>query len=197
LGDESDWLPRGLNESLKLLGGTRHEAKEGKSCELVVLVGDGRIARAFRDVLAPKLVKIGIALKVDDPGNTHRFESHLRRGDYQAVYYGWQNDWPDYGNMLSRLRSRYADCAMNMRVPCNLKDDQLDGLITAAERIDPVERQARNAAWGKVAEWLAKERPYIPIMCPLDVRVISARVELPELPWSAANTIRFLKLKEE
>ena len=48
----------------------------------------------------------------------------------------------------------------------------------------------------RAADWLAKERPYFPLLYPTEVRLASERVEEPVLPASAANTLRFLKLKK-
>jgi len=196
---EADWKPLGHAEGRKLLRTTKYASgqnpADGSALILKILCPDTRFATAFRDKAEPLLVKAGIGVLVESANNEQDFLERISKGNYEAVYYGWRNDWPDHADMLLRLHSRNAACPVEVRVPCQLESKELDALLDAVEAIAPLDRDKRAEAITKVTAWLAKHRPYIPVASPQFVNLVGTDTVMPELPWSVGNTIRYLKRK--
>lgn len=195
----TDWKPLGAEEARKLLRTTKYAAgqnpDDGAALQLRILCPDPYFARLFAAQFEPLLVKAGIGALVEAAASSSDFLNRITKGDFHAVYYGWRNDWPDHADMLLRLHSRHAQSDAVMSVPCRLANKDLDALLDLVEATDPLDRERRLAAIRKATDWLATHRPYVPLVSPANVNLVGTDILMPELPWSAGNTVRFIKRK--
>lgn len=195
----ADWKPSGAEEARKLLRTTKYAAgqnpDDGSALQLKILCPDPYFARLFEKHCEPLLVKAGIGALIEFAASTTDFLDRINKGDFGAVYYGWRNDWPDHAGMVLRLHSRHAQSEAQMSVPCRLTSKELDALLEQVEATDPLDHAKRHTAIAKVTDWLALNRPYVPVTSPVRVNLVGTDTIMPELPWSAGNTVRFIKRK--
>ncbi|MBX3475262.1 MAG: ABC transporter substrate-binding protein [Planctomycetes bacterium] len=175
----------------------RHDPdKNGNVFTLEVVCADPSFdPKTLKHIEAP-LSQAGIAVNWRPLGQ-QAFEDAMREGSYDAVFFGWSNDWADPLCMLERLHSRNAQAHWVLSVPCRYKNDSFDKLIEKAESIalDPGRAGERNKAIGECLRHLAKDLPYVPIAVPQRAWLAQPDIDVPQVPVSGRNTLRFLKFK--
>ncbi len=183
-------------QSLKNSPLRKQPDKDGNVFTLEVLCAEPSYNLKSLKRLDEPLRKAGIAITWKQAGSEQFFEA-LTSGNFDAVLFGWANDWADPLCMLEKLHSRNAKAVPILSVPCAYKNEAFDKLIEAAELIpvDPAHAAQRNKAIGECLKHLAKDLPYVPIAVPQRAWVAAVDIEVPQVPVSARNSLRFLKFK--
>ena len=189
----------GLDAVIQLLKNSplrQQPDKDGNVFTLEVLCAEPSYDPKSLKLLDEPLRKAGIAITWKQPGN-QQFLDALAAGNYDAVLFGWANDWADPLCMLEKLHSRNAKAAPELSVPCAYKNQVFDKLLEKAETIPvtPAQAAERNQAICECLKHLAKDLPYVPIAVPQRAWVAALDIEVPQVPVSARNSLRFLKFK--
>jgi ABC-type oligopeptide transport system substrate-binding subunit len=102
----------------------------------------------------------------------------LRRAHSQLGFFGWAADYPAGSAFFQPLFSCAAyqpGRPFNMN-PAGFCDQQIDSQIAAATTLQTTNVAAANRAWQRIDYEIMHHTPWIPLVNPLGIDLVSARV---------------------
>lgn len=165
--------------------------------DFTIVVAPSSLTKNGREAVQKSMAEIGIRAHFKLMSEVRLTET-LATGDYDAVFTGWSNDWPDPLNLLSMLHSRNAGNVWPHTIGCRYRNEKFDALLEKAEResVAPASAASRDKLIQELLKMCADDLPYAPVAVPQRGWVASSGLEVPKVPQSAGVTYRFLKRKD-